>query len=114
VVTHVEPQSQPVFSVKPKACIEARSTLGDKGRFVIPAALREAMGASQGDQLMLHMEGQELRVITREAAMRRAQERARKFAIPGRLMSDELIAERRAEVLKEELEEAERHLAHTR
>jgi len=85
-----EAQGPVVFQL-PKPLIEARVNLGDKGRFVIPAALREAMGAAEGDQLMLHMEGRELRVITREAAMLRS-------------LADELIAERRAEALAKSLE----------
>ena len=103
--THAEAQeSEAVAFRMPKPRIEARAVLGDKGRFVIPAAIREAMGANEGDQLMLHMEGSELRVITREAAMRRAQERVRALVEPGRSLADELIAERRAEALAESLE----------
>ena len=80
-----------------------RIVMGEKGRVVIPAAIREALEASQGDTLVLSVLNRELQIITLENALRRAQERAQKFAIPGRLASDELIADRRAEALAEEI-----------
>lgn len=44
------------------------------------------------------------RIAERRLRIGQAQERAREFAIPGRLMSDQLIAERRAEAWREEAE----------
>ncbi|HVZ82931.1 MAG TPA: AbrB/MazE/SpoVT family DNA-binding domain-containing protein [Terracidiphilus sp.] len=69
--------------------------VGEKGRFVIPAAMREALGIRPGDQVELRIEDHELRISTRRARIRRAQERIRQFVPEGVLLSEELSAERR-------------------
>jgi AbrB family looped-hinge helix DNA binding protein len=79
----------------PKPVLEAHAVIGEKGRLVIPAAIREALGLRVGDVLDMHVEDHELRLSTRWNRMRRAQERARRYAKPGILASDELSAERR-------------------
>ena len=56
---------------------------------------------------MLRVEDGELRIWSLREGMRRAQEIARKYATPGRSAVDELIAERRAEVAREEAEARE-------
>lgn len=81
--------------------LKGKAVLGDKGRLVIPAALREALGLEPGDTLDLHIADHELRISSRFGRMRRAQERARKFFGPNRMLSDELTAERRAAALLE-------------
>ena len=75
--------------------LQARVLVGEKGRIVIPAEIREAMGIKPGDSLELRFDDYELRVATRRARIRRAQERVRHLAPPGTLVSDELSAERR-------------------
>jgi AbrB family looped-hinge helix DNA binding protein len=96
--TQLEPQELQSFRAEPKKTrIEARAVIGDKGRLVIPAAIREAMGFKPGDAVDMHIEDHELRISTRWNRMKRAQERARKLIAPGRSLADELSAERRAE-----------------
>jgi AbrB family looped-hinge helix DNA binding protein len=73
----------------------ARVQVGEKGRIVIPADIREAMGIRVGDSVEMHFKDYELRVSTRRARIRRAQEWARKVIPPGVSLADELIAERR-------------------
>ena len=75
--------------------LEAHTHIGDKGRLVIPASIREALGISPGDAVDLRVEDNELRISTRASRMLRARERARQYFEPGRLLSDELSAERR-------------------
>jgi AbrB family looped-hinge helix DNA binding protein len=75
--------------------IQARVQVGEKGRIVIPAEIREAMGIKVGDSVELRLEDHELRVSTRRARIRRAQERARRYVPAGTLVSEELSAERR-------------------
>ena len=75
--------------------LEARVQVGEKGRIVIPAGIREAMGIRVGDLVEMRFDNYELRVSTRRARIRRAQERAAKYVKPGTLVSDELSAERR-------------------
>jgi AbrB family looped-hinge helix DNA binding protein len=75
--------------------LRARTRLGEKGRFVIPAAMREALGMGAGGVLDLRVVDGELRISTLRSRIRRAQERASRYVKPGTLVSDELSAERR-------------------
>ena len=78
-----------------------RTRVGEKGRIVIPASIREQLGVEVGDQVDLRVEDRELRISTLKARIERAQESVRKYIAPGRMLSDELSAERR-EVAKHE------------
>jgi AbrB family looped-hinge helix DNA binding protein len=75
--------------------LRARTLVGEKGRLVIPAAMREALGIKVGDMVELRLENHELHVSTLRSRIRRAQERASRYVKPGTLVSDELSAERR-------------------
>jgi AbrB family looped-hinge helix DNA binding protein len=74
---------------------QARTRISEKGRLVIPASLRAALGIKVGDEVNLRIEDNELRISTLKNRIERAQRRLRRFAKPGRLMSEELSAERR-------------------
>jgi AbrB family looped-hinge helix DNA binding protein len=69
--------------------------MGAKGRLVIPAAFREALGIAEGDKLILRVVDDELRIATRESRLRRTREWARQNIPPGVSLADELSAERR-------------------
>jgi bifunctional DNA-binding transcriptional regulator/antitoxin component of YhaV-PrlF toxin-antitoxin module len=75
--------------------LQARIRLSEKGRLVIPVAMREALGMSTGGVLDLRIENHELRISTRENRLRRAQERMRRYVPAGVSLADELSAERR-------------------
>ena len=75
--------------------LQARGQIGEKGRIVIPAAMREALGIGVGDSVVLRVKDDELRISTVRGRIRRAQERASRYVKPGTLVSDELSAERR-------------------
>ena len=75
--------------------LRVRTRIGKKGRIVIPAPMREALGIAEGDVLDLTVADGELRVATMRERLRRAQEWARKVIPPGVSLADELIAERR-------------------
>jgi AbrB family looped-hinge helix DNA binding protein len=81
--------------------LQARTQVGEKGRIVIPAEIREAMGIGVGDSIELRLKDDELRISTREARLRRVQERARRLIPPGISLADELLAERREEAKHE-------------
>ena len=74
---------------------QIRTRVGEKGRVVIPASLREALGIKVGDDVELRIEDNELRLSTLQARLARAQRRLRRFVKPGRSLAKELIAERR-------------------
>ena len=75
--------------------LQARTRLGEKGRIVIPAAMRKALGIAKGATVDLRVEDHELRISTRESRLQRAQEDLRRYIPEGVLLSDELSAERR-------------------
>ena len=74
------------------------------GRIVIPAPMRKAMKLEPGDDVQVALVEGELRIVGRDAAIARAQALVRKY-IPGDVrLSDQLIAERRAEAAREDEE----------
>jgi AbrB family looped-hinge helix DNA binding protein len=97
------------FSVK--AGVHAKAPLSAKGRIVIPAAIRQELGFTPGDTLLMHVEDGMLRIESYSARIRRVQESLKQYISPDRVLSDELIAERREEARREE-EELARDLAY--
>jgi len=75
--------------------METKANIGSGGRLVIPAAFRKKMGVEVGDEVLIRLEDGEVRVISRQAALRRAQARVAKYVRDDRGWTDELIAERR-------------------
>jgi len=77
--------------------MNARHTrIVDGGKVVIPAAFRKALGFRTGDTVLVDLDGSELRIRSLGAAIAQAQTIAKRFA-PDRVLSRELIADRRAE-----------------
>ena len=72
-----------------------RVKIGSNGRFVIPAAFRKALGVGEGDELLVRVVDDELRVSTTKAAISQAQERVRRYVPADTQLVDELIRERR-------------------
>jgi AbrB family looped-hinge helix DNA binding protein len=72
--------------------------VGPKGRIVIPAAMRRALGLAEGSQLVARVEGGALMLVPKEAIRRRLRDR---FAPVEGSMADELIKERREEAARE-------------
>jgi AbrB family looped-hinge helix DNA binding protein len=69
--------------------------MSEKGRLVIPVAMRKALGMAEGEMLILRVVDGELRIATRESRLRRAREWIRQHVPPGVSLADELSAERR-------------------
>jgi AbrB family looped-hinge helix DNA binding protein len=80
---------------------ETRARVNANGRVVIPAAFRKAMGIKVGDEVVLRMEDNELRILTLKRRIERAQRLVRQHVKPGTSLVDELIAERREAAKRE-------------
>ena len=74
---------------------QVRSRIEGKGRVVIPASFRSALGLKVGDEIELRIENNEIRISIFESRLARARKHLREFIPPGRSLADELIAERR-------------------
>jgi AbrB family looped-hinge helix DNA binding protein len=74
---------------------EIRQRVNENGRIVIPAPFRKALGINIGDEIVLRMEDDELRITTLKRRVERAQRLVRKHVKRGTSLVDELIDERR-------------------
>jgi AbrB family looped-hinge helix DNA binding protein len=81
--------------------MEARIRINQNGRVVIPAAYRKALGIKVGDEVILRIEDDELRITTMQRRIQRAQRRIRQYVKSGTSLADELIAERREAAKRE-------------
>lgn len=75
--------------------------LGEAGRFVVPAAMRAAMGVKAGDKLLATLDHGVLRLESQASVIARVQAAVRPLAPAGVSLADELIAERRREALED-------------
>ncbi|HAR69473.1 MAG TPA: AbrB family transcriptional regulator [Thermus scotoductus] len=78
--------------------------VGSKGRVVLPAEVREALGLREGDRLLLRWREEGILELV---SFREVAHRARgllKGLAPGVNLVDELIRDRREEARKEDLE----------
>jgi AbrB family looped-hinge helix DNA binding protein len=74
--------------------------VGRQGRIVIPAPLREEMGLGLGEELLGRVEDGRLVLERREDVVRRLRSRFRNIPAE-RVLSEELISERREEAARE-------------
>ncbi len=79
----------------------ARASLDESGRILLPEEILAAWGASPGDDLLVRMEGDELRIVTRSGGLRLARSVLRKYPKTGQSMAEELITERRREAKRD-------------
>ncbi|HZM10271.1 MAG TPA: AbrB/MazE/SpoVT family DNA-binding domain-containing protein [Candidatus Limnocylindrales bacterium] len=80
---------------------ETRMRVSQNGRIVIPASYRKALGIDVGDEVVLRLQDNELRITTQQRRIQRAQKRARRYLKPGESLVDELLAERREAAKRE-------------
>lgn len=93
--------------------------MSEGGRVVIPAELREQLQFKQGDQLLMEVKNGALVVTSKSQRIAQIRDEILAAMPPleaGRSLADELIAERKAEAAKEEVDASERELrnAHLR
>ena len=73
-------------------------TVDERGRLVLPAEVRDRLKIASGDPIALIVEKDgTISLKTREVAIRNLRGMFKHLATPGKLASDELIAERRRE-----------------
>jgi AbrB family looped-hinge helix DNA binding protein len=75
--------------------LKASMRVNESGRVVIPASFRKRLGIRAGDELLVRMEDDELRITTLQRNIARAQRLVRKHVKPGASLVDKLLAERR-------------------
>lgn len=79
-----------------------KARINQQGRIVIPAECRAAAGLKPGDELIVEAVGEgELRLRTKEQAIKEAQAIVARYVPKGRDLVQELIDERRAEAARE-------------
>jgi AbrB family looped-hinge helix DNA binding protein len=71
--------------------------MDSSGRVLIPAEVRESLGLSGGDRLVLLREEDGFRLLTRSQAVAWAQRIVRRYIPEGTSLVDELIEDRRAD-----------------
>jgi AbrB family looped-hinge helix DNA binding protein len=81
--------------------VETRTRVNENGRVVIPSSFRKALGIRVGDEVVLRIEDDELRITTQQRRIQRAQRRARQYVKPRASLVDELLAERREAAKRE-------------
>jgi AbrB family looped-hinge helix DNA binding protein len=84
--------------------LHAMLRLGPGGRVVIPAEMREAMDLKQGDGLMATLDGKTLALESLMDRFRELHAITAKYHPPGVSLVDEYLAEKRAEVAREDAE----------
>ena len=71
------------------------------GRLLIPAVIRRKLNLKEGSEVLLRLDETGIQLSTREQALQRIRERLRRYIPEDRILSDELILERRAEADRE-------------
>ena len=77
------------------------TTVGKGGRIDVPTAFLAAMGVREGDPIQLIVEGDGIRVLSRDAVIRDLQAYVRSHIPDDVSLVDELLEERRAEAARE-------------
>jgi len=80
---------------------EAKLRVNENGRVVIPAEFRKTLGINPGDEVIVRLEDDELRITTMKKRIERAQRRAERYRRSGVSIVDEFIAERREAAKRE-------------
>ena len=75
--------------------LKTRMRVNENGRVVIPASFRKQLGIRVGDEVVLQIQDDELRITTLKRNLEGAQRLVRKHVKAGTSLVDELIAERR-------------------
>jgi AbrB family looped-hinge helix DNA binding protein len=78
-----------------------RVTVGPGGRVVIPAEFRKSLGVRAGDQVVVDLKDDDVRVRSLDAVVERAQAQVRQYVPDDVSLAEELIEDRRGEAARE-------------
>ncbi len=78
-----------------------KTKLGKDGGIVIPTEYRRELGVEPGDELILHLNEDGLRLYTPAQAVARAQSLVRRYVPNKRRLSEGLISDRREATVRE-------------
>ncbi len=76
---------------------EVRTRVGEQGRIVLPAKYRRSLELQPGDEIVIRLEDDELRITAAHQAVARAKRLVRQYAGKRKSLSERLIQQRRAE-----------------
>ncbi len=101
-----QPPSGPSAESTPDASEAVRSApvsvrLMPGSHVTLPRTFTKALGIQEGDNVVLRLEGDELRLYSRATAIKRMQKLVARRVPAGVKLADELIAERRREARRE-------------
>jgi AbrB family looped-hinge helix DNA binding protein len=80
---------------------EVRTRIGPGGRIVIPARYRETIGVDVGDEVVLVLEGESVRLLTPRQAVKQAQAIVRRYIPAADRLASDLIEDRRREAKRD-------------
>lgn len=81
--------------------MDQKVKIGKNGRMIIPAEFRRVLGFEDGDEVILHVDEDGLRISTPAQAISRAQALVRRYVPEGSGLAGELMADRRKEAAEE-------------
>ena len=77
---------------------EHKTTINENGRLVIPASYRKALDIKAGDEVILRLEADELRISNVKHALKRARKLVNQYIGADINLTDSLINDRRKEI----------------
>jgi bifunctional DNA-binding transcriptional regulator/antitoxin component of YhaV-PrlF toxin-antitoxin module len=80
---------------------EIRTRIGLGGRVVIPARYRKKIGVEVGDEVVLVLDGESVRLLTPRQAVKQAQAIVRRYIPAADRLADDLIEDRRREATRD-------------
>jgi bifunctional DNA-binding transcriptional regulator/antitoxin component of YhaV-PrlF toxin-antitoxin module len=78
--------------------MESKVRIDQVGRLAIPANFLKALEIEIGDEIVLHLEEDSIRLVSQPEAIRKAQAKVKKYTSSNTSLADELIAKRGEEV----------------
>lgn len=88
-------------SIGEMSMLEFKTKLSENGRIILPAKCREAMHISPGETIIVRVENDEARIISKKNLLARAQAAVTKLTKGKKSLVDELIKMRRSEAQDE-------------